>query len=73
MSDQFDRASELEQSFRDKSIANAREAPKEQAFEQDGQRLCLSCASVISAKRIEFVPNAVRCAFCQSQKEAGYV
>lgn len=69
MSDPFDRASELEQLFRDEAIANARSTEVEQPDEVDGVRYCLGCGCEISTQRLEARPNAVRCASCQSIKE----
>ncbi|MGD8172153.1 TraR/DksA C4-type zinc finger protein [Vibrio sp. TRT 21S02] len=71
MTDQFDKAQELEQLFRDKAINHQLtqcciEQPDE---DEDGNRYCLSCGSVISLERIEVQPNAVRCVSCQSRKE----
>ena len=69
MSDMFDRASDLEQRFRDDAIANARQEVTEVPDEVDGVRYCLGCGCDISTQRLEALPNAVRCASCQSIKE----
>lgn len=70
MTDQFDRAQELETLFRNAAISNrpiqAEEKPDE---DEDGNRYCLNCGSVVPPKRIEALPNAVRCVSCQSRKE----
>ncbi|HCH3753755.1 TPA: TraR/DksA C4-type zinc finger protein [Vibrio parahaemolyticus] len=70
MTDQFDRAQELETLFRNAAISNrpilAEEKPDE---DEDGNRYCLSCGSVVPPERIGALPNAVRCVSCQSRKE----
>ncbi len=72
MSDQFDRASELEQRYRDDALARQQlnSHQSEQAFEQDGERHCLSCGAVIQPERLQFVPEAVRCVPCQQLQES---
>ncbi|MCG9755019.1 TraR/DksA C4-type zinc finger protein [Shewanella insulae] len=65
----FDRASDLEQCFRDDAIANARQVATEVPDEVDGVRYCLGCGCDISKQRLEARPNAVRCASCQTLKE----
>ncbi|AQS38594.1 transcriptional regulator, TraR/DksA family [Shewanella psychrophila] len=71
MSDQFDRASELEQRYRDDALAKQQRNShqSEQAFELGGQRHCLGCGVVISLERLRYVPEAVRCIDCQSLTE----
>lgn len=69
MTDQFDRASELEQGFRDIAITNARKIPSEMPDEHDGKRWCLACGTEIPQARLAAISNAVRCAECQSLKE----
>lgn len=71
MSDQFDRASELEQRYRDDALAKQRSNShqSEQAYEQDGQRFCLACGVAIPPKRLQYVSGAVRCIDCQSLSE----
>ncbi|PML45232.1 conjugal transfer protein TraR [Vibrio tasmaniensis] len=70
MTDQFDKAQELEQTFREKAIAHQRTHCIEQPDEDEhGNRYCLSCGDTIPTERLEAMPNAVRCVSCQSHKE----
>ena len=70
MTDQFDRASELEQEFRDRALAAQRNRPTEEPDEDaHGVRYCLACGDIIPKQRIEYVPTAVRCVSCQNKKE----
>lgn len=70
MTDQFDKAQELEEQHRQIALANRPvhqvEAPDE---DEDGNRYCLTCGAFISKQRLDAQPNAVRCVFCQSLKE----
>ena len=73
MSDVFDKAQELEESFREKAIAHqlnrAQENPDEDEF---GNRYCLSCGGIVPPERVKAHPAAVRCVSCQSRKEPNY-
>ncbi|HHC6515902.1 TPA: TraR/DksA family transcriptional regulator [Vibrio parahaemolyticus] len=70
MTDQFDRAQELETLFRNAAIANRPvQAEEEPDVDEDGNRYCLSCGCVIPPKRVKALPAAVRCVSCQSRKE----
>ncbi|WJG22162.1 TraR/DksA family transcriptional regulator [Vibrio furnissii] len=69
MTDQFDRAQQLEQEFRDRAIAHQLNRPVEKPDIENGIRYCIDCASEIPPKRIEAMPNVVRCVSCQSRKE----
>jgi DnaK suppressor protein len=42
---------------------------EEPMLDGKGNRICYDCEAVIPAKRIEAVPNAVRCVECQSIAE----
>ncbi|WP_243032997.1 TraR/DksA C4-type zinc finger protein [Vibrio cincinnatiensis] len=71
MTDQFDKAQEAEQEFREKALENQRalmqcEMPDE---DEDGNRYCLNCGIEIPQARLEVQPQAVRCVRCQSRKE----
>lgn len=71
MTDQFDRAQELEERFRDDALHHqlnhrCTEQPDE---DEGGNRYCLSCGELIPQDRIEAQPNAVRCVRCQARKE----
>ncbi|QFU23747.1 TraR/DksA C4-type zinc finger protein [Shewanella eurypsychrophilus] len=71
MSDQFDRASELEQRYRDDALATQQRKShqSEQAYEQGGVRYCLGCHCAMSTARLVANPQAVRCVPCQQQHE----
>lgn len=70
MTDQFDKAQELEANFRSTAIANQRAKPTEKPDEDDfGNRYCLSCGCVIPPERVMALATAVRCVSCQSRKE----
>lgn len=69
MTDQFDKAQEVEQQFRDDAIAASRNRKIEMPDEENGIRYCLDCADEIPKERIKAEPNAVRCVTCQSRKE----
>ncbi|PKG74223.1 conjugal transfer protein TraR [Shewanella sp. GutCb] len=71
MSDQFDRASELEQLHRDDALANQQSHNHqiEQPYEHDGVRYCLSCHCSIGTDRLVANLQAVRCVPCQQQHE----
>ncbi len=69
MTDQFDKAQELEQRFRDSAIDAHRNRVTEKPDEEDGIRYCLGCGREIPPQRIEASPDAVRCVPCQSKKE----
>jgi len=71
MTDQFDKAQELEQQFRDSAInhqlnSNHKETPDE---DENGTRFCLDCGVEIPTDRLEVESSAVRCVCCQSKKE----
>jgi DnaK suppressor protein len=69
MSDQFDRASELEQSYRDDALARHQSRQIERPHEQDGVRYCLACRCSICTGRLAANPEAVRCVLCQQRYE----
>ncbi len=73
MTDQFDKAQELEANFRSTAIANQRakpvSKPEQPDEDEEGNRYCLSCGCVIPPKRVMALPTAVRCVSCQSRKE----
>ncbi len=70
MTDQFDKAQELEQTFRDRAIASQLKRQAEKPDEdENGVRYCLGCGIEIPPKRLEAAPQAVRCVSCQSRKE----
>ncbi|KFA96235.1 TraR/DksA family transcriptional regulator [Vibrio sp. ER1A] len=73
MTDQFDKAQELETTFREKAIAHHRSRQTEQPDEDEhGNRYCLSCGGEIPPQRMKAIPNAVRCVSCQSLREPVY-
>ncbi|HDZ3731975.1 TPA: TraR/DksA family transcriptional regulator [Vibrio harveyi] len=73
MTDVFDKAQELEQTFREKAISHQLSRPQEKPDEdEDGNRYCLSCGGLIPPERIQAYPAAVRCVSCQSLKEPKY-
>ncbi|AAN55702.1 TraR/DksA family transcriptional regulator [Shewanella oneidensis MR-1] len=70
MIDQFDRAQEVEQQFRDNALSRQRKHKVEQPdINNKGERCCLDCGVVIEARRLVFMPTAVRCVECQTAKE----
>lgn len=70
MTDQFDKAQELEQTFRDKALAHQLNRPVEEPDEdEDGNRYCLDCGALIPQDRLDAYPSAVRHVSCQSRKE----
>ncbi|HAS6672760.1 TraR/DksA C4-type zinc finger protein [Vibrio parahaemolyticus] len=70
MTDQFDRAQELETLYRNAAISNRPVQAEEQPDEDEhGNRYCLSCGCVIPPKRVKALSTAVRCVSCQSRKE----
>ncbi len=72
MSDQFDRASELEQHDRDAALAKQQRQShqNETAFERHGSRYCLTCHCAIAPDRLAVLPAAVRCVDCQQLQES---
>jgi DnaK suppressor protein len=42
---------------------------EEPMLDDEGNRICYDCEAIIPAKRVEVVPNAVRCVECQSMAE----
>ncbi|MGL5668233.1 MAG: TraR/DksA family transcriptional regulator [Shewanella sp.] len=70
MTDQFDRAQQLEQEFRDNALSNQlKHAVEQPDINSQGERCCLGCGFVIEAARLIAMPNAVRCVECQTAKE----
>ncbi|PKG73163.1 conjugal transfer protein TraR [Shewanella sp. GutCb] len=71
MSDQFDRASEIEQRYRDDALAKQQSAshPSLKPYEQEGVRYCLDCHDAICTKRLIANSKAVRCVPCQQLRE----
>ncbi|MGL4829884.1 MAG: TraR/DksA family transcriptional regulator [Vibrio sp.] len=69
MTDQFDRAQQLEQEFRDRAIAQQLKRNQDAACAEGEDRDCVDCGVAIPQKRIQAMPSAVRCVGCQSKKE----
>ena len=71
MTDQFDKAQEVEQIFRDRALAHQLNKSVERPDEdEDGNRYCLSCGKPIPVTRLKAMPTAVRCINCQSLRES---
>jgi DnaK suppressor protein len=68
MTDAVDRASELENKFREQALA-ANKPIAEKPREFDGHRYCLGCDLGLSTQRLLALPNAVRCVDCQTDNE----
>lgn len=76
MSDDVDRAGELEEQQRASSLraraSNVVELPR---HDGEGKRICLDCEERLSQKRLKAAPQAVRCVECQDvreKRERGY-
>lgn len=71
MTDLFDRASDVEQAFRDNALARQLDQVTEQPLtDKQGARCCVECSEEIPLPRLAAVPHAVRCISCQAIKEA---
>lgn len=71
MTDLFDRASDVEQAFRDNAIARQLDQVTEQPrTDKQGARCCIECSEPIPLPRLVAVPHAVRCIGCQAIKES---
>jgi DnaK suppressor protein len=54
----------------EQGIARVRQGHGESPeYNDQGERICIDCGIVIPAKRIEIVPNVVRCVDCQFDYE----
>lgn len=70
MTDQFDKAQELETLYRAQSLRHQLASrPQELPDEDEYGRYCLSCGATIPLDRLEVAPNAVRCVQCQASEE----
>ncbi len=71
MTDEFDRAQDLEMQFRERAISNqlSRHESETPDEDEDGNRYCLSCGVIIPPERIKAQKDAVRCIDCQTRKE----
>jgi len=71
MSDDADRASELEQLRLSRALKAQREGrpPAETPQLLNGKRICKDCGFPIEKKRLKANPSAVRCTECQSYHE----
>lgn len=70
--DECDIAQEFEERDREIALKTALDASHrrdEDALYIDGRRCCLDCEEPISAFRLQVRPNAVRCMYCQKEKE----
>lgn len=71
MTDLFDRASDVEQAFRDNALARQLDHVTEQPrTDKQGARCCIECCELIPLSRLAAVPHAVRCIDCQASKES---
>lgn len=76
MSDDVDRAGELEELQRSQALharaSNVAELPR---HDREGKRICLDCEERLSQKRLTAAPRAVRCVECQDiheKRQRGY-
>ena len=67
--DDIDRAQQLEQSHRERSINNARIAEGHQQNKIGDRIFCLDCDAEINEERLEAWPTASRCVDCQERHE----
>jgi len=68
MSDNADRAAEIEQLQRDHALANHKRK-RSQPKEYLGIRVCMECGEDIPESRVKALPEAFNCIYCQSQIE----
>ena len=70
MTDQLDKAKELEQGFREAAITAARQKPPQpKQWIEDGIVFCLECGCEIPQQRLDIEPNAAYCVPCKSELE----
>ena len=72
--DIVDHAQELDQEFQQKALEAYRKRrnfvePPEMQVIVDGIAYCLDCGLDIDSRRLQHMPNAVRCVECQGKKE----
>jgi len=70
--DDIDRAQQLEQSHRERSIKNARIAEGHQQNKIGDRIFCIDCDTEIPDERLEASPHACRCISCQESHELGW-
>ena len=68
MTNNVDRACDLEDSQRKHAIENSKPVV-EQPLELDGHRYCLGCDFELNTERLLITPTAVRCVPCQDSHE----
>lgn len=68
MTNNVDRACELENRQREQAIQNSKPAA-EIPRELDGHRYCLGCDFELNTERLLITPEAVRCVPCQGSHE----
>lgn len=69
MTDLLDNTQKAEQWFRGIALARQTAKSSERPDEDKHGRYCLDCGQTINKKRIEILPNVVRCIDCQSIRE----
>jgi DnaK suppressor protein len=65
VSNEFDRAQELEEFDRDLALR----AHMARQAQEAGNGICIDCREPIEAKRLEAVPTALRCMDCQTGED----
>ena len=69
MSDQFDRAQELDARYREQAIEEQR---RRNLKEGPSRMICLECGEPIPEKRREASPGCIHCIACAESIEKGY-
>lgn len=70
MTDQLDKAQELEELFRANAIAHqCNRLVEEPDVDEHGIRYCLGCGIEIPVERLKAMSRAVRCVSCESENE----
>ena len=70
MSDEIDAAQEREEFYKDMAIKKAlQKINDEDPLIINGRRCCLDCEQPIPKKRLNAIPDAKRCVYCQDRRD----